>query len=293
MKTPVAFVGLGIMGQPMAMHLVRAGLPTRVYNRTPGRAKALVDAGAAACSSPSDAARGSEVVFVCVRDTPDVRQVTEGPGGILEQLGPGSVIIDHSTISPAATRELAASAAARGGWWIDAPVSGGEQGARDATLSIMCGGDRAAFDRVQPLLQLLGKTITYCGSSGNGQLTKLVNQVLVSVTLMAVVEALTFARQSGLDPTATLSAVSGGAGSSWQLERLGPKMLAGDYRPGFMIDLQQKDLRILLQEAESLHTPLPATSLAHQLFTAAQAAGHGRDGTQALFSVLGKLAAAG
>jgi 3-hydroxyisobutyrate dehydrogenase len=179
----------------------------------------------------------------------------------------------------------------RGAHLLDAPVSGGEGGAINATLAIMVGGDRAAFERAEPLLRHTGKMITYCGPSGAGQLTKLVNQILVSVTNMAVCEALTFAKKNALDLKTTIEAVGGGAAGSWQLANLGPKMIAGDYRPGFMIDLQQKDLRLVLQSAQESQTPLPAASLVHQLFAAAQAAGHGKDGTQALFSVLEMLAA--
>ena len=200
------------------------------------------------------------------------------------------MIIDHSTIAPAATRTFAEKAAAIGVQFIDAPVSGGDIGAREATLSIMCGGDRVTFDRVEPLLRHLGKSVTYCGPSGSGQSTKLVNQILVSVTLLGVSEALVFARKSGLNLETTLRAVLGGAASSWQLERLGPKMINGDNRPGFTVDLQQKDLSLLLKAAEDSKTSLPAASLVHQLFTAAQASGHGKDGTQSLYTVLEKLA---
>jgi 3-hydroxyisobutyrate dehydrogenase len=185
---------------------------------------------------------------------------------------------------------MAAKLAEQGATLLDAPVSGGETGAKNATLSIMVGGDRIAFDQVEPLLKFMGKTITHCGPSGAGQLTKLVNQILVSVTNLAACEALTFAKKYGLDLDQTLAAVGGGAAGSWQLANLGPKMIAADFRPGFTINLQQKDLKLVLGAAEESNISLPATSLVHQLFTAAQAAGHGKDGTQALFTVVEKLA---
>jgi 3-hydroxyisobutyrate dehydrogenase len=287
----LAFIGLGIMGLPMAGHLLGAGHQLRVFTRTKSKAEALLRRGARWCESPADAAREAEFVFVCVTDTPDVRDVLLGESGVVKTVRRGAVVVDHSTISPAATREMAHEVSLRGAHLLDAPVSGGEGGAQNATLAVMVGGDRAAFDRAEPLLRHTGKTITYCGPSGAGQLTKLVNQILVSVTNLAVSEALVFAKKSGLNLKTTIDAVAGGAAGSWQLANLGPKMIDGDCRPGFMIDLQQKDLRLVLQSAEQSQTSLPAASLVHQLFTAAQAAGHGRDGTQALFTVLETLAA--
>lgn len=286
----VAFIGLGIMGLPMAGHLLAAGHSLRVHTRTRSKAKPLLDHGAIWSDSPADAARGAEFVFVCVTDSPDVQSVLLGERGVLEQARSGMVVVDHSTISPAVTRQISVRFAESGANLLDAPISGGEAGAKNATLAIMVGGDRKTFDRAEPLLRVMGKTITYCGVSGTGQLTKLVNQILVSVTNLAVSEALVFAKKNGLDLKTTIEAVSGGAAGSWQLSHLGPKMLEGDLRPGFMIDLQQKDLRLILQSAEESQTSLPAASLVHQLLTAAQAAGHGRDGTQALFTVLEKLA---
>lgn len=287
----IAFIGLGIMGLPMAGHLGRAGHDLRVFTRTKSKAQPLLDHGARWCDSPADAALDAEFVFLCVTDTPDVKAVLLGDRGVVHTVRRGAVVIDHSTISPAATREMAHELALTGASLLDAPVSGGEQGAQQATLAIMVGGDHSAFDRAEPLLRVMGKSITWCGESGAGQLTKLVNQILVSVTNLAVCEAMVFARKNGLDLKRTIEAVGGGAAGSWQLSNLGPKMIQDDFRPGFMIDLQQKDLRLVLQSAEESQTSLPAASLVHQLFSAAQAAGHGRDGTQALFTVLEKLAA--
>ncbi len=274
----------------MAGHLLAAGHSLVLYTRTKKRAEALLKRGATWASSPAEAATAADIVFICVTDTPDVETIVLGERGLLHAARQGLVIVDHSTISPSTTRRLADMLADKGTHFLDAPVSGGDVGARNATLSIMVGGDQPAYEHALPLLQLMGKTITHCGQSGNGQLTKLVNQVMVSVTNLAVCEALTFAMKNGLDPQKTIQAVGGGAAGSWQLNNLGPKMIAKDFAPGFMIDLQQKDLRLVLQAAGESLTSLPATSLVHQLFTAAQAEGRGKEGTQALFAVLSQLA---
>lgn len=289
MPQRLAFIGTGIMGLPMAGHLLAAGHDLLVCTRTRARAEPLLGQGARFVETPRAAAADADVVFVCVPDTPDVEQVLMGENGVLHAARRGLVVVDHSTIAPRSTCAMAETLASVGVTLLDAPVSGGDVGARNATLSIMVGGEQAAFDRVLPLLQVMGKTITFCGPSGAGQLTKLVNQILVSSTLMAVCEALAFAHKAGLDARKTLEAVSAGAAKSWQLEQLGPKMVAADFRPGFMIDLMQKDLRLVLEWADQSKTSAPATSLVHQLFNAAQSAGHGRDGTQALFTVLEKL----
>jgi 3-hydroxyisobutyrate dehydrogenase len=287
----LAFIGTGIMGLPMAGHLLRAGHSLTVHSRTQAKARPLLDAGATWADTPAAAAKNADVVILCVTDTPDVEHVVLGADGIVHAARRGLLVVDHSTISPTATRHVAEALAALGADFIDAPVSGGDVGAKNGTLSIMCGGNEDCFRKAQPLLACYGKTITLCGPAGAGQLTKLVNQILVSVTLLAVSEALSFAEKSGLDVSKTVDAVSGGAARSWQLEQLGPKMVAGDWRPGFMVDLMQKDLRLVLEWAEQSKLSLPAASLVHQLFNAAQAAGHGRDGTQSLFTVLQKLSA--
>jgi len=290
MSTQIAFIGMGVMGAPMAGHLLAAGYPVSVHTRTKAKAAALIKKGATWADSPAAAAKGVQMIFICVTDTPDVEAIVLGQGGIIETARKGTIVVDHSTISPAATREMADKLAAKGVTLLDAPVSGGDIGAKNATLSIMVGGDKVAFNKVEPLLKQIGKTITHCGGSGTGQLTKLVNQILGSVTLMAVCEALTFAHKNKLDLAKTIDALGAGAASSWQLMNLGPKMVAGNMRPGFMIDLQQKDLRLVEEAADESQTSLPATSLVHQLLTAAQAAGHGRSGTQALFKVMERLA---
>lgn len=291
MAERIAFIGTGIMGAPMAGHLLAAGHGLTVHTRTRGRAEPLLALGAQWADTPRQAAANADVVFICVPDTPDVQQVVLGGEGVIHSARAGLVVVDHSTISPAATREMAAALARRGTAMLDAPVSGGDVGARNATLSIMVGGDEKAFERVRPLLEHMGKLIVHCGPSGAGQLTKLVNQILVSVTNLAVCEALTFAARNGLDLEKTIAAVSGGAANSWQLANLGPKMIRGDFAPGFMIDLMQKDLRLIMQAAAEAKVSLPAAALVNQLFASAQAAGRGRDGTQALYTVLQRLSA--
>lgn len=290
MAQKLAFVGTGIMGLPMAGHLMTAGHEMTVHTRTKSRAGDLLARGAKWADSPAEAARQAEVVFICVTDTPDVRAVVLGKGGIIESAREGLIVVDHSTISPSATKDMAAALAERGAHLIDAPVSGGDIGARNATLSIMAGGDADAFARVEPLLRVMGKTINHCGPSGSGQLTKLVNQVLVAVTELAVCEALVFAKANGLDLNRTIEAVSAGAAGSWQLANLGPKMIAGDFRPGFMIDLQVKDLRLVLDAMRQSGLSLAATALVERYFTQAQAEGRGREGTAALFAIVDKLA---
>ncbi|HEV2295219.1 MAG TPA: NAD(P)-dependent oxidoreductase [Tepidisphaeraceae bacterium] len=287
----LAFIGLGIMGGPMAGHLLAAGYPLVVNTRTQSRASELLARGATWAPFPADAADDADVIFLCLPDTPDVASVLLGDNGVIGGAKAGAIVVDHSTISPAATREMAVRLAARDVILLDAPISGGDVGAKDATLSIMVGGDAQAFAAVEPLLRLMGKTITHCGESGTGQLTKLVNQILVTVTNLATCEALTFAKKNGLDLAKTISALAGGAAGSWQWANLGPRMIKQDYAPGFTIDLQQKDLRLVIEAARESGSPVLAASLVHQLFTAAQAMGSGKEGTQALFKVVQALAA--
>jgi 3-hydroxyisobutyrate dehydrogenase len=276
------------MGNPMAGHLISAGYPLTVYTRTQKRATELLERGATWTDSPAAAAKDAEVVFICVTDTPDVKAVILGEAGILNSARNGLIVVDHSTISPSATQEMAKALAEKGAHLLDAPVSGGDVGAKNATLSIMVGGDRNAFEQVFPILQKMGKTITHTGPSGSGQLTKLVNQILVSVTNLAVCEALTLAKAGGLDLKKTIDAVDGGAAGSWQLNNLGPKMIAGDDAPGFMIDLQLKDLRLTLEAAEKAGINLQAAGLVTKLFEAAKDRGLGKAGTQALFHVVSR-----
>ena len=285
----VGFIGLGIMGSGMAANLLAKGHDIVVWNRTAARMDPLVDLGASAASSPAEVAAGSDVVLICVSDTPDVEAVVEGPGGLLDVLRAGSLVVDHSTISPAATVRLAAVVAERGGSWLDAPVSGGSEGAERGTLSIMVGGDKDDLERAMPFLEAYGTTITHVGPVGAGQQVKIVNQILVVGNQLAVSEALLFAQQAGLDLAITMDAVKEGAAGSWMLANRGPQMIERDWRPGFSIDLQQKDLRLALEAADELGVPLPGTSLVFQLYRALQNKGLGAEGNHALVKALEDL----
>lgn len=282
-------VGLGIMGRPMADHLLRAGFPLTVYNRTAARAHEAVAAGARRAASPADLARAADVIVVIVTDSKDVEEVVAGPGGIAEGIRQGAVVVDMSTVAPATERRMAALLRERGADYLDAPVSGGDVGAKNATLAIMVGGEARALEKARPVLERLGKAITHCGPVGHGQLTKLSNQILVGVTLLGVSEAISFARRSGLDPDVMLRAVASGAAGSWQLSNLGPKILADDVAPGFMVDLMLKDLRLVAETAAAAGAELPATVLMSRLFDAARQHGWGREGTQALGRVVAAL----
>jgi 3-hydroxyisobutyrate dehydrogenase len=285
----IGFIGIGIMGFPMARNLLWAGFSVRAFNRTRSKAEALREHGAEVVDSPAAAADGAEAVIACVGDSPDVRHVFLGASGVCETLEPGTLAIDMSTISPAVTREVAAAVEARGGVYLDAPVSGGRIGAETGTLAIMCGGSEEAFRRARPLLEAMGKTIVHCGPVGFGQLTKLCNQILCGLNLLGVCEALVLAEKVGLDLSRLLQATTAGAAGSWALAHLGEKMRNRDFAPAFMIDLQQKDLRLVLEQAAAGNLALPGTSLVSQLFAANQAAGEGREGTQALLKVLERL----
>lgn len=291
MDRQIGFIGLGIMGKPMARNLLKAGYALTVYSRTRGAVESLRTEGAAGASSAQEVAERADVVITMVTDTPDVRQVVLGKNGVLAGIQAGGVIIDMSTISPSATREIAAEVRAKGAHFLDAPVSGGEGGAIAGTLSIMVGGDEAIFTRCLPVLQSMGKNITYMGGSGTGQLTKLCNQIAVAVTNLAMSEALIFAAKAGVNLDKMHQAISGGAAGSWQLSNLAPRIFQRDFAPGFMVKLQQKDLRLVLQEADRLQLALPATSLVHQLFNALETLGAENEGTQALVKVLERLAA--
>jgi 3-hydroxyisobutyrate dehydrogenase len=286
----IGFIGLGIMGRGMAANLLRAGFSVRVWNRTPARMAALVEAGAQAGENPADVAAHSDIIITCVSDTPDVQAVVLGESGVLHRAQPGTLLIDCSTISPQATKEMAAQLAERGVHMLDAPISGGSEGAAKGTLSIMVGGDAAQFDRAQPVLQAMGKTITHVGENGAGQMVKLVNQILVVVTMLGVSEALLFAQAGGLDLAKTLTAVSGGAAGSWTLSNRAPQVIRRDWQPGFTVDLQQKDLRLVLEAADQLGVPLLGTGMVFQLYRTLQQHGLGGDGNHALVKALERLA---
>lgn len=285
----VGWIGLGIMGRPMAENLLRAGFAVAAFNRSPTRAEQFVRAGGRRCESPAGVARHSDVVVTMVSDTSDVEEVLFGPGGVHEGLRSGQVVVDMSTISPKATRAIGRRLGDLGVEFLDAPVSGGQTGAIDGTLSIMAGGAVPAFERCRPIFTVLGRRVTHLGPCGSGQATKLVNQVAVLGALLAACEALQLARASGLDGERVLEAVGAGAAASWQLANLGPKILAGDFAPGFPVRLARKDLRLVLEAAEELCVPLPGVALVQQLFNALASAGGGEDGTQALVRALDKM----
>ncbi len=292
MTETVGFIGLGIMGQGMARNLLKAGFDLHVWNRTSSRMDALAAEGAKPALSPADLAARCDIIALCVSDTPDVVAVLTGndPPGVLHGLRPGSLVIDMSTISPHTTRELAAQVAAKGAHMLDAPVSGGSEGAAKGTLSIMIGGEAGQVERARPMLQAMGKTITHVGGQGDGQMVKLVNQILVVGHALAMSEALLFAQAGGLDLRQTLEAVAPGAAGSWMLSNRGPQILARDWRPGFTIDLQQKDVRLVLGAADQLGVPVLATSLVFNLYRTLQADGLGAEGNHALVKALEKLA---
>lgn len=286
----IGFIGLGIMGQGMARNLLRAGFDLSVWNRTAARMEPLLAAGARAAASPAELAGRCSVVITCVSDTPDVEDVVLGEQGAIHGLQAGSLLIDMSTISPQATQTMSRRLAENGVHMLDAPVSGGSEGAARGTLSIMVGGEEEQVARAMPLLQAMGQSITHVGGQGAGQMVKLVNQILVVVTMLGVGEALLFAQAGNLDLQKTLDAVSQGAAGSWMLSNRGPQVIARDWRPGFMVDLQQKDLRLVLEAGDALGVPLLGTSLVFQLYRTLQQAGLGGEGNHALVKALEQLA---
>jgi len=290
----VGFIGLGIMGAPMVQNLLGAGFDVTVWNRTTSRTDAAAQAGATAADSPAAVAAASDVTISCVTASADVEGVLVGgdglPPGAIVGVQAGSVVIDMSTISPAVTRDIAALLAEKNVQLLDAPISGGEQGAIDGTLSIMVGGDADALERVRPILDAMGGKITHCGPSGSGQTVKLCNQIAVSVNNFAMAEALVFCQASGVDPSTMLEAISAGAAGSWQISNLGQRIVDRDFAPGFKVGLQQKDLRLALEAADELHLPLAGTSMVHQLFAAVERESGPDVGTQALVNALEALA---
>jgi 3-hydroxyisobutyrate dehydrogenase len=285
----IGFIGLGIMGRGMVGNLLRAGFELAVWNRTAGRADEFVAAGAVAAASPAEVAARSDIIITCVSDTPDVLAVTLGAGGLIHGARPGSLVIDMSTISPQAAREMAEALAARGVASLDAPISGGSEGAAKGTLSIMVGGEAADVERAMPAFQAMGKAITHVGGHGAGQTVKLVNQILVVGNMLAVAEALVFAQASGVDLEKTLAAVTPGAAGSWMLANRGPQVIRRDWRPGFTIDLQQKDLRLVLEAADQVGAPVQATATIFQMYRTLQAAGLGAEGNHALVKAIERL----
>ncbi|MDQ7024137.1 MAG: NAD(P)-dependent oxidoreductase [Anaerolineae bacterium] len=289
MSEKVGFVGIGIMGRGMSANLLKAGFDVVVWNRTKSKTDALVEQGATVAESPSAVAAQCDMIIVCVSDTPDVEAVILGENGIIQGVKAGALVIDCSTISPHATREIADKLNAKGVKMLDAPISGGSEGAANGTLSIMVGGDAVQFERAQAIFAAMGKTITHVGGQGAGQTVKLVNQILVVGNMMATAEALLFAAAGGLDLQKTLDAVTGGAAGSWMLANRGSQCIVRDWRPGFTIDLQQKDLRLVLEAADQMGVPTMTTSLIFNMYRTLQQQGLGGDGNHALIKALEKM----
>ena len=286
----IGFIGLGIMGRGMVQNLLEAGFRVRVWNRTAERMTGLVNAGAEAGSDPADVAAQTDIAITCVSDTPDVEAVILGDRGVLAGSDPGSLVVDMSTISPSVTRDIAAQLLDSDVQMLDAPISGGSEGAAKGTLSIMVGGAPEHVARAMPAFEAMGKTITHVGPIGAGQTVKLVNQIVVVVNMLAAAEGLRFAQAAGGDLEKTLDAITGGAAGSWMLANRGPQVVARDWRPGFMIDLQQKDLRLALEAADEMGVPLLGTGTVFQLYRTLQKAGLGREGNHGLAKAVENLA---
>ncbi len=288
----VGYIGLGIMGRPMAGHLLSAGYPLTVFNRTRAKTASLAVAGARVADSPRAVAEASDIIFTNVTDSPDLEAVVLGeadePFGVIDGARPGSIVVDNSTVAPATAKKIAAILQAKGVHFLDAPVTGGEKGAVEATLAIMVGGEEKMFQRVLPLLQRLGKTVLHVGPHGAGQMTKAINQILGAIHLCAMAEALALAKAAGLDLEKTRQIVASGAAGSWMLTNLAPRAIAGDFRPGFKAGLQNKDLRIAMEAATQLDLDLPLTQLAKHRFKHLVDMGCGDEGTQAIVKTWGK-----
>jgi len=275
MQGLIGFVGLGIMGRPMARNLSKAGFSLVVHNRSQGAVEELVTAGARAAGSPEEIARQAEVIILMLPNSPDVELVALGPRGLIGGVRAGQTVIDMSTISPIVSQKVGAALAEKGVRMLDAPVSGGEKGAIEGTLSIMVGGDTAVFDEMLPILRAMGKTITRLGPLGAGGFTKLANQIIVAINLTALAEALTLAAKAGLDIELTLKALGGGLAGSRCLDQKTPNYLAHEFKPGFKIDLHYKDLGLIMDAARALGVPLPTTAVVQELFGALRVRGGG------------------
>jgi 3-hydroxyisobutyrate dehydrogenase-like beta-hydroxyacid dehydrogenase len=291
MQQSVGFIGLGTMGQGMARNLAKAGFPLTVMTRHFEKAEAFARevSGARAVREPAEVGRESDVIVSSVPDSPEVEEVHLGGRGTASGAASGAIVIDTSTIAAEAARGIAARLSERGIAFLDAPVSGGQKGANEGTLTFFVGGDTTALEKAQPVFQAMGKRITHLGPSGAGQLGKAANQILVGVNLMAVSEALAFAKKAGLPLAALHEALTAGAANSWALEVLGRKMIDRDFKPAFAVKHQQKDLAIVLKTSREKKLPLPGVALVHQLLVALEAEGRGDDGTQALYTLYEKL----
>ena len=292
MSTNIGWVGTGVMGAPMAGHLQAAGHKLYVYNRTAAKAQVLVDAGAVLCESPREVARQSEFVFSIVGYPVDVESTYLSTDGILAGAKAGSVVIDMTTSEPALAKRICKVAGRQGVDVLDAPVSGGDIGARNAALAIMVGGEQSVFDRVKPLFECMGKNIAYMGPAGAGQHTKMSNQILIAGTMIGTVESLLYAHRSGLNLEEVIAVIGSGAASSWSINNLGPRIVKGDFDPGFYIKHFVKDMGIALAEAKAMRLVLPGLALVSQFYQAAIAQGLEDLGTQGLYKVLERLSSA-
>ncbi|WP_366654095.1 NAD(P)-dependent oxidoreductase [Fodinicurvata sp. EGI_FJ10296] len=285
MKT--AFLGMGVMGAPMARHLAKGGHDVTIYNRTASKAEALArEHGLTAAATPASAAKGCEVVFMCVGNDDDVRSVVYGDDGALAGMASGTILVDHTTASADLARELAERCDNAGIGFIDAPVSGGQAGAENGALTVMCGGNQATFDRVKPAIDCFAKSCKLMGESGAGQLTKMVNQICIAGLVQALSEGLNFAQKAGLDGEKVLDVISKGAAQSWQMDNRGPTMLKNEFDFGFAVDWMRKDLSIVLEEARSNGARVPVTALVDQFYAHVQAKGGNRYDTSSLIAVL-------
>jgi 3-hydroxyisobutyrate dehydrogenase len=289
-KTRLGWIGTGVMGSSMCGHLLAKGFAVTVYNRNRARAEGLLKQGATWADTPRVVAEASDVVFSIVGFPSDVRQVTLGEQGALAGAKPGSILVDMTTSDPTLAREISAAAKSKGVYSIDAPVSGGDIGAREARLSIMIGGETEVIDAVMPCFEVLGKTIVHQGGPGAGQHTKMVNQILIASNMVGVCEALLYGYRAGLDLETVMKSVASGAAGSWSLSNLGPRIIAGNFDPGFFVEHFIKDMGIALEESKRMRLCMPGLALANQLYVALAAQGHERAGTHALELVLAGLA---
>lgn len=287
--TRIGWIGTGVMGASMAGHLMDAGFSATLYSRTRSKAEPLLSKGAAWADSPKAVAEASDVVFSIVGFPADVREVLLGPEGALAGSKAGNILVDMTTSDPSLAVEIAEAAKAKGVHAVDAPVSGGDVGAKKGTLSIMIGGDHEVVEALQPCWKAMGSTIVHQGPAGAGQHTKMVNQILIATNMIGVCEALLYGYKAGLDLPTVLESVGSGAAGSWSLSNLGPRIMANNFDPGFFVEHFIKDMSIALAEAKALGLSLPGLALAHQLYLAVQAQGHGRDGTHALELALAQL----
>jgi 3-hydroxyisobutyrate dehydrogenase len=288
-QTRIGWIGTGVMGQSMCGHLIDAGFFATVYNRSREKAARLLAAGARWADGPKAVAEASDVVFAIVGYPADVRSVFLGEGGVLAGCRPGNVVVDMTTSEPSLAVEIAEAAARIGVYSIDAPVSGGDVGAREARLSIMLGGDQQAVEALQPCWQAMGRTIVHQGGPGSGQHTKMVNQILIATGMIGVCEGLLYAYKAGLDLETVLKSVASGAAGSWSLSNLGPRIIAGNFDPGFFVEHFIKDMGVALEESKRMGLSMPGLALAHQLYLALKAQGHARDGTHALHLALAAM----